>query len=307
TAVVQQAAKQQRPLVSEEAINKILAVDLSSGFIWNELSDQVGRWIERVNAYGITKWVLYLSALEEGDRLDLERIQRELREREGTDVDIATIRDVLVKLSRGDLVEYLELGGWFRKVQDPILLEFLKVWGQIEVEAKNRQRVRDELRVRYGKLERRVSEYKGYLAEVFMSQVLLSGQNRELLGEYFNSATDIEMPWLFSFVRQRMRLGTGKGREIDVIGAAGSEAWVCQSKWVKDRPVGVKVLKEMEAQGKAVQEELGSSIVRLWIFANAGLTVEAKSYAAERGILWSARAEFDELLAYLGLRALPRL
>ena len=307
TAVVQQAAKQQRPLVSEEAINKILAVDLSSGFIWNELSDQVGRWIERVNEYGITKWVLYLSALEEGDRLDLERIQRELKEREGTDVDIATIRDVLVKLSRGDLVEYLELGGWFRKVQDPILLEFLKVWGQIEVEARNRQRVRDELRVRYGKLERRVSEYKGYLAEVFMSQVLLSGQNRELPGGYFNSATDIEMPWLFSFVRQRMRLGTGKGQEIDVIGAAGSEAWVCQSKWVKDRPVGVKILEEMEAQGKAVQEELGSSIVRLWLFANAGLTVEAKAYAAERGILWSARAEFDELLAYLGLRALPQL
>jgi hypothetical protein len=307
TAVVRQAAKQQKPLVNEKVLNEILAVDLSSGFIWGELSTQVSRWIERLNEYGITKWILYLSALEEGDRLDLERIQRELKKREGTEVDLATIRDVLVKLSRGDLVEYLELGGWFRKVKDPILLEFLKVWGQIEVEAKNRQRVRDELRVRYGKLKRRVSEYKGYLAEVFMSQVLLTGQNKKLPAKYFNSATDIEMPWLFSFVRQRMRLGTGEGREIDVIGAAGPEAWVCQSKWVREKPIGVRVLKELEAQAQAVREELGSDIVRLWLFADAGLTQEAEVYAAERGILWSDREEFDGLLKHLGLRTLPRL
>ena len=38
-----------------------------------------------------------------------------------------TIRDVLIKLSRGDLLQYMELGGWFRKIDDPILLEFLKV------------------------------------------------------------------------------------------------------------------------------------------------------------------------------------
>ena len=288
---MRQAAKQQKPIVDEETLNEMLAVDISSGFIWSELHDQVSRWIERLNEYGITKWILYLSALEEGDRLDVERIQRELETREGTRVPLDTIRDVLVKLSRGDLVEYLELGGWFRKVKDPILLEFLKVWGQIKVEAKNRQRVRDELRVRYGKLKRRVSEYKGYLAEVFMSQVLLSGQNKKLPGKYFNSATDIEMPWLFSFVRQRMRLGTGEGREIDVIGAAGPEAWVCQSKWVKERPIGVGVLKGLEAQAQAVQEELGSDIVRLWLFADAGLTQKAEEYAAEHDILWSDREQ----------------
>ena len=77
---VHQAAEQGTQLQDEETINEMLAVDLSSGFIWGELNDQVNRWIERINEYGITKWVLYLSALEEGDRLDLNRIQRELRE-----------------------------------------------------------------------------------------------------------------------------------------------------------------------------------------------------------------------------------
>jgi len=72
TAVIQQAAEQGKPIVSEETLNEILAVDLSSGFIWAELNDQVTKWIERINEYGITKWVLYLSAIEEGDRLDLD-------------------------------------------------------------------------------------------------------------------------------------------------------------------------------------------------------------------------------------------
>lgn len=59
SAVIQQAAEQEKRLEDEESINEILAVDLSSGFIWGELSDQVARWIERINANGITKWILY--------------------------------------------------------------------------------------------------------------------------------------------------------------------------------------------------------------------------------------------------------
>ena len=306
TAVVRQAAKQQKPIVDEESLNELLAVDLSSGFIWGELSDQVNRWIERLNEYGITKWILYLSALEEGDRLDVERIQRELEAREGTRVPLDTIRDVLVKLSRGDLLEYLELGGWFRKVKDPILLEFLRVWGRIEVEGQNRERVSDELREHYQKLKRRFDEYKGYLAEVFMAQVLWAAQDEVLPAKFFNREEDVQVPWLFSFVRHRVRLGAGEGREIDVLGAAGGEIWVCQSKWW-ERPVGVKVLEDLTSQGKAVREERDPLTLRLWLFANGGLTPEAKEYAAERGILWSARPEFDELLAHVGLRQLPQL
>ncbi len=46
-AVVNQAALTLGAIPDEEAINRLLAVDLSSGFIWGELHDQVMRWIER--------------------------------------------------------------------------------------------------------------------------------------------------------------------------------------------------------------------------------------------------------------------
>ncbi|MCP4345048.1 MAG: hypothetical protein GY795_05925 [Desulfobacterales bacterium] len=313
TAVARQASKLRMKIYDEETLNEILAVDISSGFIWGELNDQVNRWIRRINRHNITKWILYLSALEENEekdkknRLNISRIQQEIRLREGSDVPFEDIRDVMIRLSRGDLIEYLELGDWFRRIKDPILLEFLKVWGRIEVEGHNHTRVENELRTSYQKLERRISEYKGYLAEVHMSQVLLSAQNRTLPGKFFNSDNDIQIPWRFAFVHHRFRIGSGKGREIDVLGGAGPEQWVCQSKWLENKKAGTRILADLGDQADMVMEDMKPRVVRMWIFANNGLTKEAEEFAKEIGILWSSRKEFDELLVYLGLRPLPDL
>lgn len=312
-AVIRQAAKQGKMISDEETLNKIMAVDITSGFIWGELNDQVTRWINRINEHNITKWILYLSALDENTetekrgRLNVERIQKELLKREGKKVSLDVIRDVLIRLSRGDLLEYLELGGWFRRVKDPILLEFLKVWGRIEVEGQNRRKVRDELTEKYQKIGRKIREYKGYFAEVHMSQVLLSAQDQELPGKYFNTIKNVKMPWRFSYVRHRVRTGSGKGKEIDVLGAAGIEKWICQSKWVTDRKIGIAVLKELMAQAGVLEEEMKPEIIRIWLFAHNGLTKQAAAFAKKQGILWSSRKEFDDLLEYLGLRKLPEL
>jgi hypothetical protein len=304
TAVVRQAGKQHKAITNEATLNELLAVDLSSGFIWGELDDQVSKWIKRINEYGITKWVLYLSALEEEDRLDLVRIQRELRERDGKEVPLDTIRDVLIKLSRGDLLECSPSGSWFRKVDDPILIEFLKVWGRVEVEGQQKVGVQRSLRNRYRTLERRFHEYKGYLGEVFMAQVLWNAQRRTLPGQLFHCQEDVTIPWLFDFIRHRMRLQSGTGQEIDLIAAAGGELWVCQSKWRAD-PVGINVLRDLEAQGKAVDEDMEAFPLRVWLFTYSGLHGNAETYAKEHGILWSGKAEFDELLKFVGLRPLP--
>ncbi len=313
TAVIQQAVELNRSIVSEADLNHILAVDLSSGFIWGELNDQVMRWIERINEHGITKWALYLSALDENTdeahqcRLDVDRIQKEIERREGRKVTLETIRDVLIKLSRGDLIEYLELGDGFRRVDDPILLEFLRIWGKIEVEGHDRNQVGYDLEARYRKMDRRFAEYKGYLAEVHMSQVLLNGQGRTLPGGYFHSEADIRMPQRFVYVENRKRLGSGSGREIDVIGASAETVWVCQSKWVQERRIGIADVKALMAQGDAVNADMDPNGLQLWIFAHDGLTADAAEFARENGIFWSSRNDFDGLLRHLGLRPLPDL
>jgi hypothetical protein len=309
TAVIQQAAEQDKPIVSEETLNEILAVDLSSGFIWAELNDQVTKWIERINEYGITKWVLYLSALEEGDRLDLDRIQKELAEHEGKVVPMETIRDVLIKLSRGDLLQYMELGGWFKKIDDPILLEFLKVWGRIEVEGQDRAAVQNDLRTQYQTIKGRIHDHRGYLAEVYIAQILWTGQNKTLPGKFFHSKKDITLPWHFSYVKLRSRLGGGKGMEIDVEGGAGKERWICESKWWIGRKVGRAEVESLMRKGNIVKEEVGEGlqILRLWFFAHDGFTEDAKALMREKGVLWSVREDLNGLLESVGLRCLPNI
>jgi hypothetical protein len=307
TSVIRQSAKQNKPLTDETVLNEILAVDLSSGFIWGELSDQVSRWIARINDYNITKWVLYLSALEEGDRIDLDRIHRQLLEKEGKNVPVEVIRDVLIKLSRGDLLDYMELGGWFRKVQDPILLEFLKVWGKIEVEGYHVKDVQNSLIRRYQKIRRRMSDHTGYLGEIYMAQILWNAQNQTLPGTFFNVADDIPVPWHFSYVRHRVRLGASADMEIDVYAAAGSEVWIAESKWWTDRKVGPHdidiLLKKAQWAAADIGDEL--STLRIWFFSYSGFTEESVKIMKKKGILWSSRNELDALLNHVGLRRLP--
>jgi hypothetical protein len=309
TAVIQQSVEQNKPLTDETVLNEILAVDLSSGFIWGELSDQVSRWIARINEYNITKWVLYLSALEEGDRIDLDRIHRQLLEKEGKDIPVEIIRDVLIKLSRGDLLDYMELGGWFRKVQDPILLEFLKVWGKIEVEGISPYRVQKEIQQKYQLLEKKIKDHLGYLAEIYMAQILWNSQNRTLPGKCFHSEADISIPWHFNYIWHRTRLGGGKDMELDIEAAAGSEIWIGESKWWKDRKAGIHDVEILINKGELFRQKEGPGLktLRIWFFSYSGFTQEAQKFMRENDMLWSSQKELNDLLNYAGLRRLPEI
>lgn len=312
-AVVRQAAKQDKPIDSEAMINKLLAVDLSSGFIWAELNDQVMRWIERINEYGITKWVLYLSALGDSDRIEPERIQQQLYEKDRRQVELPAIRDVLIRLSRGDLLEYMELGGWFRKVDDPILLDFLKAWGKFEVEGQAHDRVIRDTIKEYDALARRFNDLKGFLGEVYLSQILLSGQRKTFPGQYFHSETDIPLPHQFYSTHLRMRLDASEGSEVDVYASTGTEIWICESKWWETRNVGVKEVREFLILAEKVKDFEGREYfegerpltLRLWLFAHNGVTPEAEKLLSQHRMYWSTREDVDALIKLTGLRKLP--
>lgn len=307
TAVVRQAAKQRKALNNEEILNEMLAIGLSSGFIWAELREQVMRWIQKTNEYGITKWILYLSALETEERINLERIKEELYRQEKLDVPLETINDVLIKLSRGDLIDYKPFGEWFAQVNDPILQEFLRVWGRIEVKGEDGDKVRDDIRKKYQTLQKKITEYKGYLAEVYMIQILWNGQGRTLPGKYFHSPKDIHIPDRFSYIDQRRALGSGKGLEIDIYAAAGIDVWMAESKWWRGRKVGKKVVENLLKQTQEVRRREGETLrtLRLWIFAHDGATKEAERLMRKHHILWTSRVELDALLEEVNLRKLP--
>lgn len=308
TAVIRQAAKQGKRIGDEETLSEMLAVDISSGFIWGELSDQVNRWMKRINEYGITKWILYLAALEKEEEISLERIQRELKKHEGLEISLKKIKEVLVKLARGDLLEYKSFGNWFGKVNDPILNEFLKVWGETEVERQNRAWVKKKTIKKLSIIEKRFHDYKGYLAEVFMIQILWNSQGKTLPGKFFHKDTDIVMPDRFIFIDQRHRPGAGPKMEIDIYADSGNRIWLAESKWW-NTPVGPDVVQHLLNQGEVIKEREGEYLksLRLWLFAHDGITKKAEELIREHDILWSSREDLDRLLETVRLRKLPEL
>ncbi|MEN8220691.1 MAG: hypothetical protein ABFS56_30935 [Pseudomonadota bacterium] len=306
-AIVAQAAEMEQAILTEETLNQILAVDLSSGFIWSELNDQVSRWIERINDYGITKWILYLSAIQEGEKIDLTQIQQALLEQDNQDISLEKIREVLIKLSRGDLLDYLELGGWFRKVKDPILLEFLRIWGRIEVLGQPESTVKDDLQAQYQKLQRKIRDLKGYsVCHVYMAQILHNAQRQRLPGHYFHLDQDIEVP-SFNYVRLRERLGPGAETEIDLHAGAGIEQWVAESKWRSQRKVSPTEVQQFLEKAQLVKLDRNAEIMRLWFFSYEGFSPKALELMSEHGIWWSTHADLNGLLDYVKLRRLPEL
>ena len=307
-SVIEQSVEQKTPLDSEKAINKILAIDLSSGFIYQELREQVMKWIERLNNHNITKWILYLAALEEEDKINPQRIQRELIKREGKNININEIKSVMIKLAQGDLIDYKSIGGWFANVNDPILQEFLRVWGRIEVAGKARGQVEEKIISKYESLNRKYRNYQGYLAEVFMIQILWNNQNKVIDGKFFNYPNEIQMPDRFIYIDHRSRLGAGRGKEIDIYATAGRNVWVAESKWQKD-PVGIKVVENLIRQGGLVRERRGDELgeLTLWLFASSGVTKDAEKLMKENGILWSTKEDLNALLKFSDLRELPEI
>ncbi len=210
------------------------------------------------------------------------------------------------KSSTSNSVEFLKYNLWFGKINDPILEEFLKVWGRIEVVGEHREQVSSDFVKTYKSLQRKFDDYKGYVAEVFLIQVLWNSQRKTLSGKYFHRPEDIQFPNRFFYIHQRHRLRAGKGLEIDVYAAAGADIWLAESKCWIGKPVGPKEVKHLIKQGELVQEQEGEDVqIRLWLFAHDGVTPEAEKFLQEHNVLWSTRADLDALLEHVNLRKLP--
>ncbi|KPA18318.1 hypothetical protein MHK_001465, partial [Candidatus Magnetomorum sp. HK-1] len=231
-----------------------------------------------------------------------------LKNQESKDVPISKIKEIMIKLARGDLLEYKMFGNWFCKINDPILNEFLKVWGEIEVARYNRKEIEEKTIRYFEKQQKRFHEYKGYLAEVYMIQILWNAQKSILPKHFFHSSTDIKIPDRFIYIDQRHRQHMGKQIEVDIYASSGTEIWIAESKWHK-KPVGVDVVHHMLKQAKMILDREGDEIkqLTLWLFSYTGVTADAENLMTQHGILWSSKDELNALLEFVGLRQLPEI
>jgi len=121
-----------------------------------------------------------------------------------------------------------------------------------------------------------INDHLGYLAEVYMAQVLWNGQRKTLAGRFFHSNEDVTLPWRFIYIRHRTRLGAAK-----------------------------EILRKAEALREAEGE--GLETMRVWFFAHDGFTEKAEGLMKKKDVLWSVRDDLDGLLESVGLRRLPNI
>ena len=308
-SVIRQAAKQNITIESLQTIDKLMAIDICSGFIWGELCDQINTWIERINQHGITRWILYLAALEDdGKDINIQRIQAQLKLKENIDVSTDKVKEILIKLARGDLIEYKAFGDWFGKIQDPVLNEFLKVWGLIEIERQDISIAQEESLIKLQRTKKQFNEYKGYISEVFIAQFLWNSRGQTFSGQLFNSNENVKISDYFFYIDQRVRHSAGKNVEVDIYAAADNEIWLIESKYWK-KPVGINIVKNLLEQSIKLKQKQkqDSRKIKLWLFSNEGLTKPAKKMCEENNILWSSRDDLNALLDKSNLRSLPEV
>jgi hypothetical protein len=169
--------------------------------------------------------------------------------------------------------------------------------------------VQKELVRHYQTIERRIRDHLGYLAEVYMAQVLWSGQRKTLSGSFFHSDEDVTLPWRFIYIRHRTRLGAAKEMEIDVEAAAAKEHWICESKWRHGRKANHVDVESLLRKAEVLREAEGEGLetMRAWFFSHDGFTGKAEVLMKEKGMLWSVREDLDGLLKSVGLRCLPNI
>jgi hypothetical protein len=158
-------------------------------------------------------------------------------------------------------------------------------------------------------LKRKFSEHLGFVGEVYLAQILWNGQKQTFPARLLHAGQDILLPNRFFYIRHRVRLGAGAGREIDVYAAAGADVWICESKWWQDRKVGVSEIEVFIEKAALVRQFEGEGLrtLRCWFFSHSGFTEDAIGLMQEEDIFFSDREDLDDLLTSVGLRKLPTL
>ncbi len=85
--------------------------------------------------------------------------------------------------------------------------------------------------------------------------------------------------------------------------------WLCESKWRRNRKVGVNDVRSLPAKGCRVTEDKGDDLrlLRLWFFSHGGFTAEAQTLMTDQGVLWCDRDDLNALLAHVELKRLPQI
>lgn len=284
------------------SVNEVISYELTQGTIWAEMYRQLNHYFTSINEKGITKNIFYFATRYQDERIDPKRVTHEMSHWRVTE---AQVRDVLLSLSRADLIEERVAGTEFYNIKDPILREFIDAWARVDVENATWEEAEDELLTRYRSAVGKYADFKGYTAELVMKFLMTKFDERSVEGQkYFNHPGEILLPRFVWVDSRRVKLEGTPEYQIDIVGKKASNLWLVEVKYT-DKAVGVSQVKKFEAACAVAEKVLKGEDVARWYISTGGVSRQAASYLREKGFLYSDREQVNRLLDLFGLRRLP--
>jgi hypothetical protein len=302
--VIRRAALMQPRIDSEEAVDDLIAYELTQGRIWRDWSGQLQKYFEEINTHLIAKTILFYAAQFGDQHIEPELVAEEVkRPRE-------EVYRVLQQLAFAEMID--AGGGYiFHNLKDPLLREFIKVQYQLDVAMEPFQKVYRELRRELAHWKGKYADAVGALVEARIAALMNRFDGRQVPGRLFHGEREVELP-KFNVVYDTVVKGPGKRmRQADLVGSWWSDGveslWVVEIKhWAKRVDAGI--VQEFEALSQAVGQSARVPPARVvkWLVNAGGFTQGALEALKTHGIYSSGAVEINELLRMFDIERLLR-
>jgi hypothetical protein len=285
-----------------DSVNEVISYELTQGAIWSELYRQLNYYFMSINEKGITKNIFYFATRYKDEKIDPKRIAENMKHWKVTEVQV---RDVLLALSRADLIEEKVAGTEFYNIKDPIIREFVDAWARVDVENATWEEAEAELLTKYRAMVGKYADFKGYTAELVIKFLMTKFDERKVEGTgYFNRSGEILLPRLIWVDSRRVKLETTPEYQIDIVGKKPPYLWIVEVKHT-DKAVGISQVKKFEKACAVAEKVLNGEEVTRWYISVSGFSHQAASYLRKKGFFYSDREQVNQLLGLFGLRILP--
>ncbi|MDZ7261576.1 MAG: ATP-binding protein [candidate division KSB1 bacterium] len=260
------------------------------GFWRNHFSE----YAEKINKDRIGMRVLFYLAKHRGEEAHRNKIAREIGE-----ADVFKVEGILKNLHEADLVDQ-ETMSIYRGITDPILIEYITRQYRTEIEDVSLEQYRRDWQMEYKKLQGKVNNFIGEVAEVYTKYVMERFDGREVEGErYFGIKGKQVLPRFQSIECRSGVIIQGERIEFDLIGEHEGGRWLVEVKYWKGG-IGVG---EVEGFIKKLGKMKGA--YEGWLFSRGGFDAGARALLEEKGLKHSGIREFNLLARELGLAGLP--
>ncbi len=266
------ASRLQMDLTHLDAVNEVIAYELTEGAIWSELYRQLNYYFNTINEYGITKNIFYFATRYQDEKIDKNKIAASMSHWGVTEEQVV---DILLALSRADLIEEKVAGTEFYNIKDPIMREFTDAWARVDVENATWAEANVELQERYNKLTGTYANLKGYATELMVQFLMMRFNRREVEGEtFFNRPGRIFLPRFVWVDSRTVKLPDSPQYQIDVVGRSVPHLWLVEVKNT-EQPIGLQDVKHFADASNVAAKVIGGEEVTRWYVSTSGFTQDA--------------------------------